>query len=142
MKFITISLIVIGLIIVFNLGGVTTPVGGYAMRFFGDLDSDTSPLLDFKDDPLVWLGLIAVAGLVGLVGARAGLFGSAPPINYYLGTLIVVTLGGFVLTDMLTIFGLLWTTGEDWIRAIALLIFIPLTFAYISALKSFWEGTD
>ena len=119
-----------------------TPVGGFAMRFFGDLGSDTAPLSNFKSDNLIWMALIGIAGLVSLVGVRAGFYGSAPPINYYLGTFTIVTLGGFVLTDMLTIFGLLWTTGEGWIRAISLLVYIPLCFAYIVALKSFWEGTD
>lgn len=142
MKFVTISLIIIGIILIFNLGGVSTPVGGYALRFFGgDLTNDTSQFFNFKNDPLIWVGLIAVASVVALVGARAGLFGSTPQISFYLGTFVVVTLGGFVLTDMITIFGKLWMTGEIWIRAVAVLIFIPLSFGYVTSLKSFWEGT-
>ena len=142
MKFLTISLIIIGIILVFNLGGITTPSGGYALRFYTGLTEDTSPLSDFKSDDLIWLGLAAVVIVVGAVGVRAGFFGSAPPIAYYLGTFIILTIGGFLLTDTLVIFLKLWEFGEVWVRGVATLIFIPLSLAYILSIKSFWEGSD
>jgi hypothetical protein len=142
MKFLTISMIIMGIILIFNFGGVTTPVGGYATRFYDGLSSDENPLSNIKNDPLVWVALVAIVVAVGAVGVRAGLIGSAPPISYYTGTFVVIGLGGLILTDIITIMGKLWEYGESWMRAIVLLIFIPLTFAYILALKSFWEGTD
>jgi len=148
MKFLTISVIVIGILVLFNLGGITTPVTGRAVNIVGytattykSVTGNEAPLSDFFTSEIV----VALAVLVLLtfgIGAKAGLIGSAPPIQYYLGNLAVVLMGGAVMVDMITLVTKLWSYGEGWMRGITLLIFIPLSFIYLVALKSFWEGTD
>jgi len=148
MKFLTISIIVIGILVLFNLGGITTPVTGGAVNVVGytattykNVTENEAPLSDFFTSE-IFVALTTLVILTLGIGAKAGLIGSAPPIQYYLGNLAVVLMGGAVMVDMITLVTKLWSYGEGWMRAVILLIFVPLSFAYLIALKSFWEGTD
>ena len=155
MKFIGISVIMIGLILLLNLGGIATPSTGYALRLFGvdngtyissisdyiEDDDSSAPLSNFKNDPKIWVILVGIFLVVSAVGVRAGLFGSAPPINYYLGVFISA-LGIFILTDMIAVITKLWEYGEGWMRAVLLLISVILSFIYLVSIISFWMGSD
>jgi hypothetical protein len=134
MKFITLSIIVIGIIILFNAGGITTPAGGYVVGF---LDGGLS---NFKASPF-WTAFLVVmtVGIGG--GAIAGLFGRAPPESYLIAGLVVL-FATPILTDMLAVYMILWNIGEDWIRLVASAIFIPLVFGFFVSLISYWRGSD
>ena len=148
MKFLTISVMIIGLMVLFNLGGITTPITGSAVDIVGytattykNVTENDAPLSDFFTSQ-IFLALTAVVVISMGIGARAGLVGTAPPIQYYLGNVAIILMGGAVMVDMITLIGKLWSYGEGWMRAVILLVFIPLSFAYLITLKSFWEGTD
>jgi hypothetical protein len=133
-KFLTISTIIIGIVIIFNAGGIETPAGGLVFQF---LDGG---LAAFKQSAL-WttLATILTVGITG--GVIAGLFGRAPPESYLIAAL-VFTLGGAVLTDSIAIYLILWGLGIEWIRWVVTSIFIPLIFIYFGSLISFWRGAD
>jgi len=124
MKFLTISIIV---------------VVGYTATTYKNVTENEAPLSDFFTSE-IFVALTTLVILTLGIGAKAGLIGSA--IQYYLGNLAVVLMGGAVMVDMITLVTKLWSYGEGWMRAVILLIFVPLSFAYLIALKSFWEGTD
>jgi hypothetical protein len=136
MKFLIISFIIIGILIFFNAGGIETPAGGLVFQFLnGGLETFKS------SDFWITLKTILTLGIAGT--AVAGLFSRAPPESYLIAGL-VFTLGGVVLTDMISIYTLLWQFGEEssWIRWVVTAIFIPLFFGFFSALISYWRGTD
>ncbi len=134
MKFITISIIVIGIIVLFNAGGITTPAGGLVKQF---LDGGLSTFTDTG----FWTTLMTIltVGIGG--GVIAGLYGRAPPESYLIAG-VVATLGGVVLTDMTTIYLKLWSLSDDWMKWVLSAFFIPFFFAYFVVLISFWRGTD
>ncbi len=133
-KFLTISMIVIGIIIIFNAGGIVTPAGGLVFQF---LDGG---LATFKQSTF-WttLATILTIGIAG--GAIASLFGRAPPESFLIAGLVFV-LGGAILTDMGVIYSKLWNLNVVWIRWVATSIFLPLTFAFFTSLISYWRGSD
>jgi len=134
MKFLTISMIVIGIIILFNAGGISTPAGGLVLGF---LDGG---LANFKSSTF-WTTLLTIL-TIGIGGsAIAGLFGRAPPESYLIAGLCI-TLGGVILTDMLAIYNIVWNLGVNWMRWVATTIFIPLVFGFFVSLISFWRGSD
>lgn len=134
MKFITISLIVIGIIVIFNAGGIETPTGGLVYQF---LDGG---LATFKQSSF-WTTLVTIL-TVGAAGtALAGLFGRAPPESFLIGAL-VFSLSGAVLTDMGSIFLILWNLDVTWIRWVATSVSLPLFIGYFATIISFWRGTD
>jgi hypothetical protein len=146
MKFLTLSMIVIGWIMIFNLGGVTTPISGFLTTFVGDVgdiidnpDADY-PLEGFFTSP-VWLAVIIIA-TVAAAGAIIGSFARTPPESFVLGNIILSIIGFGVAIDLVAIGLELWTYGEGWLRAVSLLIFAPLALGYIYALINFWRGTD
>lgn len=136
MKFITLSVIIIGIIVILNAGGVETPAGGLVKQF---LDGG---LATFKSSTF-WttLATILTVGIGG--GVIAGMFGRAPPESYLIAAL-VFSLGGVILTDLSSIYLTLWGIGEEagWIRWVTTAIFIPLYFGFFITLISFWRGTD
>ena len=134
MKFLTISVIMIGIIVIFNAGGIETPSGGLVK------DLLEGGLSNFRDTTF-WqtFAIILTVGIGG--GAIAGLFGRAPPESYLIAGL-VFTLGGVVLTDVTSVYLTLYNTGEDWIRWIASAIFIPAMFGFLVSMISFWRGAD
>jgi hypothetical protein len=134
MKFITLSIMIIGIIILFNAGGITTPSGGLV---FSLLDGG---LASFKSSTF-WTTLLTILTIGIGGGAIAGLFGRAPPESYLIASLVIL-IGGVVLTDMLAVYRILWNLGEDWIRWVATSIFIPLVFGFFVSLISYWRGSD
>lgn len=138
MKFITLSVIVIGIIIIFNAGGVETPTGGLVKQF---LDGG---LASFKSSTF-WTTFVTILTVGVGASAVAGLFGRSPPESYLIAGL-TIALGGVILTDMLTIYGILWNLGNEsttvWIRWVATSIFIPLVFGFLASMISFWRGSD
>lgn len=134
MKFITISMIIIGIIVIFNAGGIETPAGGLVKQF---MDGGLST---FKDSTF-WttFATILTVGIGG--GVIAGLFGRAPPESYLVAGL-VFSLGGVILTDGIAIYSILWNTSETFIRWIVSLIFIPMIIGFFMSMISFWRGVD
>lgn len=152
MKFLTLSLIIIGTLLLFNFGGIETPVTGLTKNLISDVnDPDAqNPISKLRDDPLItvggfkvgiWAALIIVIGTITAVGVRAGLLGSTPQISFYLAP-FVIAFAGIIFIDLAALFGTLWTISPAWMRIVYSLIFIPLGVGYIIATKSFVEGTD
>ena len=155
MKFITLSIIIVGILIIFNFGGVSTPVTGFTMNLFMDLDAEgedaQSPIdkfIDYKIDLFgtgikisIWAAFVAAVGAIVLIGAKAGLFGSAPPISYYLAP-FVIAFASLILTDMSLLFMELWKYSEDWMRMVLTSVFLPLSVMYLLSVKSYMEGAD
>lgn len=144
MKFITLSVMIIGIVLLLNVGGaVSTPVtGGFVNLFYSDPEStDSSPIADIESSS-IWQELLKVAGAALAVTIVAGLFGRSPQISNLLGTFVVTFLGTMVLYDSISVFTTLWSLNELWIRVITLMIFIPLLFIFITSLKSYWEGSE
>ncbi len=134
MKFLTICLIAIGIIIIFNAGGVVTPTGGFVFAFLN------GGLATFKQS-IYWtaLKITLITGIGG--GITASLLGRAPPESFLIGSL-VATLGGAILADMLSVFIIIWGVGDVWIRWVATAIFIPLVIGFVLSMISFWRGSD
>lgn len=134
MKFITVSLIIFGIIIIFNAGGIDTPAGGFVTSFLeGGLEA-------FKQT-LYWTRLKWILTGSIVAGAVAGLYTRAPPESYLIASL-VFTMGGAILSDLTSIYLTLMSYGETWMNWIVTAIFIPLYFVYFIVLISFWRGTD
>jgi len=155
MKFMTLSLLIIGIIVIFNFGGIKTPTTGLAVNLMMDLDAEgesaQSPIsrfMEYKIDLFasgvkvsIWAFFISIVGVLTLVGARAGLFGSAPPISFYLAP-FVIGFASIVLIDMSALFFEIWKYSLPWLRMVYTSIFIPISIMYILSVKSFMEGTD
>lgn len=144
MKFITLSVIIIGIVLLLNVGGaISTPVtGGFVSLFYSDTEStDISPVTEIESTSL-WRQLLFAAGAAAAVTIVAGLFGRTPQISNLLGYFVVNLLGTMVVIDSISVFTALWSLDESWIRVITLMIFIPLLFIFITSLKSYWEGSE
>ncbi len=152
MKFMTLSLLIVGLLLLFNFGGIETPVTGLTKNIIADVNDPEAdnPISELRDKPLItiggvklglWAALLVAATTITAVGVRAGLLGSTPQISFYLAPL-VVAFAGIIFIDLASLFGELWTISSAWLRIVYSLIFIPLGVGYIIATKSFIEGTD
>jgi len=155
MKFITLSIIIVGILIIFNFGGVSTPITGLTMNLFMDLEAEgseaQSPIQNFINYKIdlfgtgikisIWAAFVVAVSSIIIVGARAGLFGSAPPITYYLAP-FVIAFAGLILTDMSLLFLELWKYSADWMRMVLTSVFLPLSVMYLLSAKSYMEGTD
>jgi hypothetical protein len=134
MKFINMAVISIGIIVLLNAGGIETAATGYVFQL---LDGG---LADFKNLQF-WTNFQTILTVVIAGGVIAGLFGRAPPESYVLGPLIFL-LTSVIFTDMLSIFGILWSTGETWVQWVATTIFIVFSFALFTSAISYWRGAD
>ncbi len=134
MKFLTIVIIAIGLIVLFNAAGIETASGGLAKQFlYGGLST-------FRTSSF-WKRFVTIL-TIGVAGtAVAGLFGRSPPESYLVAGLLVA-FGGLILTDMLAIYTKLWELSDNWMRWIVTAIFIPLLIGFFLSMISYWRGSD
>ena len=155
MKFLSIAVLMVGIILLFNLGGITTPSTGFALRLFGvgndtyisnvpdyiEDENSTAPLANFKSDPRLWALLISLTGLTAFLGVKSSVYGSAPPINYVFGALMM-GIAGLILVDMIAVITKIWEYAEGWMRASLLLISVTMSLMFIVATISFIMGSD
>lgn len=152
MKFMTLSLLIVGLLLLFNFGGIETPITGLTKNLISDVNDPEAgnPISKLRDTPLItiggvkigiWAAFLAVAASLLVVGARAGLIGSSPQISIYIAP-FAIAFAGILFIDLASLFGELWTISSAWLRIVYSLIFIPLGVGYVIATKSFVEGTD
>lgn len=134
MKFISICLIVIGIIIIFNAGGITTPVGGFVIGLLN------GGLISFQS-LTIWTKFSAVLTTVAVAGVVIGTFVRTPPESYLIAPLLT-TVGGLMIIDLLTVYMVLWSLNETWIQWVASGLFIPLVFMFVMSLVSYWRGAD
>jgi len=155
MKFLTLTIIIVGILIIFNFGGISTPITGFTMNLFTDLDAEgseaQSPIQNFLNYEIdlygtgikisIWLAFIFAVSLIGGIGVKTGFFGSAPPITYYLAP-FTIAFASLILTDMSLLFLELWKYSDDWMRMVLTSVFLPLSIMYLLSVKSYMEGTD
>jgi hypothetical protein len=155
MKFMTLSVIIVGILVLFNFGGITTPTTGLAVNLMMDLDAEgaemQSPIqrfMNYEVDVLssgvkvsIWMLLVGAVVLIGAASVRAGLIGSFPQISYFL-SVFVIGIASLILTDMSSLFLEMWTISPNWMRMVYTSIFIPLVIMYLLSVKSYIEGTD
>jgi hypothetical protein len=134
MKFLTLVIIIVGLIFLFNAGGIETNSGAIINGFVED------GLSSFKDTQL-WSRIVTILSLTIGVGAVASLFGRSPDPAWILAS-FASFFGGIVLGDMLSIYILIDSFGVTWISYAMLLIFGMLAYAFLITLISWWRGVD
>ena len=144
MKFYYYVVIMVGIMILLNAAGMTTPTGGLVSTLNVINESGSPSLETFKSSDLwsgstnsltyLLLGLIA-AGLV------IGAIGGAPDIRYLTAALVFI-ISGFVVADMIFIYTQLVSYGITWISWVGLALIGSLLAGFFITVKSFWEGND
>lgn len=154
MKLGVFCMVMAGIIILLNAGGVVTNSGaliGNASVVYNfvnttEINRDANQTnmgsgLEEVQTSGMWVELLAILGLSIGVGLVAGLITGVPPTSVIKGGLVSF-FGGAFLADMLSVYNLLYDSGVIWIRWVAVAIFVPLTIYFFSLLISWWEGSD
>jgi CBS domain containing-hemolysin-like protein len=134
MKFLTIVLIFVGLIFLFNAGGIETNSGQLVTGLMEEG-------LGYFSTSNVWNTLTAILTGVAVTGVVAGLFGRTPDVSWILGGLASV-FGGIVLSDMLSIWVIVATNTTGWILSVITLIMSLMVFGFFISLIAWWRGID
>lgn len=154
MKMITFVVIITGIIILLNAGGIQTNSGALigngtvvynfvnssAINRGANETSVDSGLGSFKSSGF-WTKLKSILGLSIFVGLAAGLITGTPPTSIIKGSLVSL-FGGAFLYDTLGLYLKLYSYGVIWVRWVAVAIFVPLVLAFFITLVSWWEGSD
>lgn len=134
MKFLTLVIMIVGIIILFNAAGITTNSGSITKYL---LDNGISAFATSE----LWTKLLLVLAGASTVGAVASLFGRVPDISWILAG-VVSLFGGAVLADMLGLYLKITFYGVAWMNSVFFLIFALLLYGFLISLISFWRGTD
>ncbi len=155
MKFYYYTVILVGIILVLNLGGVTTPTvdagAGLAKKLNLIDDNRNLTIQDVKnsdiwskdtvhssDNPGTGLKWILLVALVG--GIVLGITGRAPDIRYITAS-FVFGIASLLLTDLIYLFTLV-TQFDSWMRYGLGIIIGGLIAGFIITTLQFWQGTD
>lgn len=154
MRMIIFVVMITGIIILLNAGGIQTNSGaliGNGTVVYNFVNSSAinrdanqtavdSGLGNFKSSG-IWIKLLWILGLGTLVAIGAGLFSAASPISIIKAGLVSL-FGGAFLYDVLGLYLKLYSYGVIWVRWLAIAIFVPLVLAFFITLVSWWEGSD
>ena len=151
MRFYYFAVIITGLMVLMNLGGITTPVTSTIINTLdvnmtqgGEKFSVSSSELvdqgDFSLDPRDW-GLLQILGAIAITGVVVSLIGfRSPDVNLIAGAFI----GGItilLIIDLSALANILLSINIGWIKGVAFIIFIPMSFGLIiSAITYFLTG--
>ncbi len=149
MKFYYFTVILVGIIIVFNLAGVVTPAGGGLAKALNLIDDNQNLTVQDVKNSELWSNENSTDIIPGikflLLGAVAagivlGAFGRSPDIRYITAA-IVFAISAFLLTDIIYIFTII-ASYDSWIKFGIGAIIGGLTAGFIITVLEFWQGTD
>lgn len=150
MKFFIFCVIITGMLIILNIGGIETPATGSVLTALNvDITSSNVSVGSISDSQLfgdqssgglpIGLKYLLITAVIG--GIAIGIFGRAPDVSYLIGAL-VFTVGTILVSDMVFIMMLLINNGESWMKFVAVGIFVPMIIGFYATLISYWRGTD
>ena len=148
-KLLTMSVVVIGTLLLLNLVGFHPPVSGLAFMAVNngtatangtiiDYTNESGNTLSNFENFQLWkrLGIILVA--VGSVGVIiAGLFGRTPQTEYVLAPLVIIV-GTALLVDLGWIVTQFWSYGMPF-RAIGVIIGVPVIVGFVFSVVEWWR---
>ena len=149
MRFYKFAIVLAGIIMILNLAGITTPVGGGIAKSLNLIDdSQNITIPQFKNSPL-WSNSSATDSVKGLTYVLTialaativlGAFGRAPDIRYVTAG-FVFGITSLLAADLIALF-LIVSQYDVWIsRGLGLLIGGSLVGLFITAIQ-FWQGGD
>ena len=149
-KFYYFAVIITGLIVLMNLGGIQTPLTGSILSAMNvNLTSNMESVSNIQSS-ILWksgssnpanYGIIEILLGLSAIGALISFFGRSPDVSYLLGA-IVAAFSTYLIVDMINLANILLKLDEAWIKAFALVIFVPLFVGYLVTVISFWRGND
>lgn len=135
-KLYTYVVMTVGIILLFNLAGLTT-TSGYVL---GQIGIDINDIGDFNATPF-WIAVgVGIATLAGVSGIRIGTFGT--PTTSIFASAVFATPLLILIADMIAIVQQSTIVGVSWVSYIIFLIMTPLMFGYGIALFEWARGTD
>ncbi len=149
MKFYYFTVILVGIIILFNLAGVVTPAGGGLAKALNLIDDNQNLTIQDTKNSALWSNSESTDLIPGirylLLGAVAagivlGAFGRAPDIRYITAG-IVFAISAFLLTDIIYIYTII-ASYDNWIKFGIGTLIGGLTAGFIITILQFWQGTD
>lgn len=141
MKFFYAAMMLVGVVLILNLAGITTPAGGGFAKALGLVDDDGTNDLDNAENSTLWITLIALFAGLATAGVVIGTLGRTPDIQYLTGAIVSVMVSA-LLTDLIYIWTLIKSTSEGFIlSAMTLVIAACITGLVISAFE-FWQNVD
>lgn len=149
MRFFKFTMIIVGIIIVLNMGGIVTPATGGLAKSLNLIDNNrTLTAYDVKSSAL-WSNDESTDAIPGvrylLLGAVAagivlGAFGRTPDIRYITAG-FVFFIGSFLLSDLIYIFTLA-TSFDGWIKWGIGVLSAGAIAGFIVTMLEFWQGND
>ena len=126
--------IIVGLMILFNIAGISTTTG-YVLNYLDIVDNPQN--LQNTNLYSIIIGIFITAVVGGIV---IGYFTKSSPESY-----LVAPLAGILVLfvgDIISIYSYVNGLGIDWIKYIVMMILIPLALGYIISIVEWWRGTD
>ena len=145
MKFLTLMIMVIGIVFLFNMAGFTTASGDFVSGFlesgFSYFTSSEFWSLSCSNfsDCTSNIPLLLAIGVAA--GAVAGLFGRSPDISYTLGG-VTLSLMSMVVIEMGSLWTLISPLVDGWMKNFLGTIFILLSLGLIVTGISWFRGAD
>jgi hypothetical protein len=139
MKFYYFAVIIVGIMILLNAGGIQTPVTGTVLSTFGiSAVQGNVNIVDIKSSTL-WSSLALLLGGLATAGIVIGFFGGKPDVSYVKAGLVLV-LAGLIMTDLISLAQILMSYNEVWIKWVAMAIFAPLIVGFFITTIEWWTG--
>lgn len=148
-KLLTMTIVVIGTLLILNLIGYKPLITGLAFKAIGNgTATSNGTLIDYNDTSgnrfanfenySIWSKLIAILTLVGVAGTLvASFFGRSAPIEYVIAP-IVTLFGGALLVDLLWMLGMFWSYGMPY-NALGTILIVPIGVGYVLSLIEWWR---
>lgn len=148
-KLLTMSIVILGTLLLLNLVGFQPPITGLAFKAVGNgTATSNGTLIDYTNDSgntfsnfqnfSLWQSLLTILLAVGTVGiVIAGLFGRTPQTEYIIAPITVI-FGTALLVDLGWILTKLWSYGMPF-RAIGFIVIVPVCVGFIISLIEWWR---
>jgi hypothetical protein len=153
MRFWIVTIIIVGLLVLFNAGGIHPPITGGILEKTGIILTEGNESLSGVRGSVLWGNetdtttdtypdtLVALLIGFGIIGIAVSFFGKSPDVNLLSGIIIIV-IGGALMSDMAWIGTYAMGAGDTWVKWLILSIFVPTCVGFVITILNFWKGND